>query len=227
MCNPKTRRGVLNDFDLARICIKDEKGKPTGKDNTGTLPFMALDLLFPRAFQGMVPRLYRHDAESFAWCLIYICICVEKRGSTILIPSPHPLGSWFEIPQICRDSKIYETRGLFARVTLHKRCKPLAIRLFNHWIDRFQDQQRAEPMDTTDTDPDTPLEGLPARWLINSEPKERVYEEPSECESFKRVCRLLFGTSGAVPQSKANLFLEKMGLVTTTYTFLTSPGPAP
>ena len=70
MYDPVTRRGILNDFDLARLQRQD--GKPSGKDNTGTMPFMALDLLNPEAFQGMVPRLYRHDAESFAWCLVYI-----------------------------------------------------------------------------------------------------------------------------------------------------------
>jgi hypothetical protein len=43
MCDPETKRGVLNDFDLARLGGPNRE--PSGKDNTGTLPFLALDLL--------------------------------------------------------------------------------------------------------------------------------------------------------------------------------------
>ena len=76
MYDPMTKRGVLSDFDLARE--GGQNRRPSAKDNTGTLPFLALDLLNKRASEGLVPRRYRQDAESFAWCLIYICICVGK-----------------------------------------------------------------------------------------------------------------------------------------------------
>ena len=226
MYNPATKRGVLNDFDLARIRIKGENGKPTGKDNTGTMPFMALDLLFPRAFQGMVPRLYRHDAESFAWCLIYICICMGKCDGEILVHSPHPLRSWFEIPQICLHSKMYETGDLFEKVTLHERSRPLAIKLFNHWVERFQEQQNAERPDTADTGTGTSLKYLPA--VLFSGPKYNVpqrgaYEELSDRESFGQVCQLLLDTIGVVPESKIDLFVEKINLIATIYGFSSPP----
>ncbi|KAF8335824.1 uncharacterized protein EI90DRAFT_3047250 [Cantharellus anzutake] len=43
MSKPDTRRGVVIDFDLARLDGQSEKS--SGKVNTGNLPFMALELL--------------------------------------------------------------------------------------------------------------------------------------------------------------------------------------
>jgi Fungal protein kinase len=62
--------GVLNDFDLAHV-----RGmpRPSGMERTGTMPFMALDLLTEDGWAGKVERLYRHDCESFAWVLLWIC----------------------------------------------------------------------------------------------------------------------------------------------------------
>ncbi|PPQ87734.1 hypothetical protein CVT24_008385, partial [Panaeolus cyanescens] len=54
--------GVLHDFDLARHF--GSKGA-TSHENTGTVPFMALDLLGNDGQSGLVPRRYRHDAEAF------------------------------------------------------------------------------------------------------------------------------------------------------------------
>jgi Fungal protein kinase len=62
--------GVLNDFDLAHVRGNE---RPSGTERTGTMPFMALDLLTEDAWAGKVERLYRHDCESFAWVLLWIC----------------------------------------------------------------------------------------------------------------------------------------------------------
>ena len=48
--------GVLSDFDLAKF--EDQTGV-SGRDNTGTLPFMALDLVSERDFRREIPRRYR------------------------------------------------------------------------------------------------------------------------------------------------------------------------
>lgn len=73
MYNPDdANKGVLNDFDLSRTRDKDESvGFATGKERTGTIPFMALDLLTDEYFSGKLIRLYRHDLESFIWVLAY------------------------------------------------------------------------------------------------------------------------------------------------------------
>ena len=62
--------GILNDFDLAAIM---EPGNPSpskkGWERTGTLPFIALDLL--KYHDGQCKRWYRHDLESSTWCFVY------------------------------------------------------------------------------------------------------------------------------------------------------------
>ncbi|KAF9641867.1 hypothetical protein BDM02DRAFT_3073239, partial [Thelephora ganbajun] len=50
--------GVLNDFDLARF--SDQAGA-SGRDNTGTLLSMALDLLSEEGLRGVISRRYRHE----------------------------------------------------------------------------------------------------------------------------------------------------------------------
>jgi len=49
------------------------------------IAFMALDLLTEEAWNGHVERLYRHDCESFAWVLLWIC-CRYHNGKVINDP---------------------------------------------------------------------------------------------------------------------------------------------
>jgi hypothetical protein len=56
--------GVLNDWDLASL---GEADRQVGRERTGTIPFMAVDLLLV----GNVLHLYRHDVESFVWVVLY------------------------------------------------------------------------------------------------------------------------------------------------------------
>lgn len=106
MWDGQREMGVLNDFDLARFA--DQTG-PSGHDNTGTLPFMALDLLSYTGTHGGIPRRYRHDAEAFAWTLIYLCLVTvkDKKGGNFTI-SPNPLPRWFENP----GDSLYAKKGL-------------------------------------------------------------------------------------------------------------------
>ena len=46
---------------------------------------MALDLLTDDAWEGKIIRLYRHDCESFAWVLLWIC-CRYDDGKEINNP---------------------------------------------------------------------------------------------------------------------------------------------
>ncbi|KAG1805973.1 uncharacterized protein BJ212DRAFT_1437720, partial [Suillus subaureus] len=64
------RIGVLNDYDLSSLA--NDQG-PRGNERTGTVPFMALDLLSVKGQRGEVKHLYRHDLESFIWCFAWIC----------------------------------------------------------------------------------------------------------------------------------------------------------
>lgn len=62
--------GILNDFDLAAVMDPGKRCPPrTGYERTGTLAFMALDLL--QYCDGEMSRWYRHDLESFTWVLYW------------------------------------------------------------------------------------------------------------------------------------------------------------
>jgi len=64
--------GVLINFDSA-----SGQGGPADDNNevTGTIPFMALDLLAGHSPDGK--HLYQHDAESFIWVLAWVCLQYE------------------------------------------------------------------------------------------------------------------------------------------------------
>lgn len=68
MWDTHTQKGILCDFDLATL---RDSSRKRGQERTGTVPFMAIDLLVRDYFDGKIQRLYRHDLESFVWVLIW------------------------------------------------------------------------------------------------------------------------------------------------------------
>jgi hypothetical protein len=69
--------GVLNDFDLSTIMEPGNQNlNRQGLERTGTLPFMALELLDEKGFNGEIPRRYDHELESFVWVLVWVSKCV-------------------------------------------------------------------------------------------------------------------------------------------------------
>ena len=64
--------GTWNDFDLVQIY-----GEPSGGGRqTGTITFMAFDLLSLEGVSCRYKRLYRHDVESLIWVLIWMCLSI-------------------------------------------------------------------------------------------------------------------------------------------------------
>ncbi|KAI0070460.1 hypothetical protein K474DRAFT_794887 [Panus rudis PR-1116 ss-1] len=63
--------GVLNDWDLAI----DLESNPQhhGLERTGTVPYMALDLL--KHQHGQIRHLYRHDHEAMIWIATWVILC--------------------------------------------------------------------------------------------------------------------------------------------------------
>jgi len=84
--------GIVNDFDLATWVDH----KATNNDRTGTIPFMAIDLL-DGGLDDRTPRLYRHDIESFVWVLTYITVAnIEYENYTIKISPLPQVDVWFK-----------------------------------------------------------------------------------------------------------------------------------
>ncbi|KAG1901814.1 uncharacterized protein F5891DRAFT_1144335 [Suillus fuscotomentosus] len=90
---------VLNDYDLSSF----NRDGPRGLERTGTVPFMAIDLLSPGAMAGKVEHLYAHDAESLIWVLTWVCLRY-KDGE--LLSKNRPLEEWLKLDAIrCRKEK--------------------------------------------------------------------------------------------------------------------------
>ncbi|KAI6000199.1 hypothetical protein F5J12DRAFT_914380 [Pisolithus orientalis] len=82
--------GVLNDYDLSSL---ESSSNPLGNERTGTIPFMAIDLLEERGQNGDVKHQYRHDMESFIW--VFLWISLQYKDGTAL--EPGPLDSWAKV----------------------------------------------------------------------------------------------------------------------------------
>ncbi|KAG2355773.1 hypothetical protein BDR07DRAFT_1302159 [Suillus spraguei] len=112
--------GVLNDFDLSST-----RDSPSGQERTGTVPFMAVELLTEEAIKGKVKHLYRHDAESFIWVLIWVCLRY-KAGR--LLRKRRPLDEWLKVDAVgCRKEK-----NDFL-ITSHSRIKPSESHKGSSW----------------------------------------------------------------------------------------------
>ena len=138
MWDDRRKVGVLNDFDLPRFA--DQVGA-SGKD-TGTLPFMALDLLSERGLRGEIPHRYRHEAESFAWSLIYLYFATVNGEKGNCTRNPHPLLKWFRDWETSLNFK----RGLewhnydidIDEIPLtYPNARDLAYVLQKYWVGRY------------------------------------------------------------------------------------------
>jgi hypothetical protein len=70
--------GVLNDWDLATVLSSSDTPNTY---RTGTIPFMALQLLLGKP----VIHLFRHDVESFIWLFLWVCGCSDGSEGEVLV----------------------------------------------------------------------------------------------------------------------------------------------
>jgi Fungal protein kinase len=70
--------GVLADFDLSSL----EGDVTSNTERTGTVQFMALDLLSEEALAGEVKHDYCHEAEAYFWVGVYDTACYHN-GQTV------------------------------------------------------------------------------------------------------------------------------------------------
>ena len=185
MWDDERKVGILNDFDLAKFA--DQEGA-SGQDNTGTLPFMALDLLTEKGLRGEVPRRYRHEAESFAWSLICLCLAtVEDEKGKNYTMDPHPLLEWFQGWNISHHFKLEWHDHDRPDVPLaHPNTKALARALHKFWVDRYMKQfpRLDEDVETVEDDGGV-LQLLKPKM---SKPIEvPPYEEPEDEDQFREL----------------------------------------
>ena len=78
MYNDKLHCGVLCDYDLS---ISRQRPRVPGTDRTGTIPFMAVELLTKEYWNGSIERLYRHELEAFIWILPFVFLRYQNGKS--------------------------------------------------------------------------------------------------------------------------------------------------
>ncbi|KAG8990627.1 hypothetical protein FRB94_004534 [Tulasnella sp. JGI-2019a] len=126
--------GVLNDFDLATMVGAKHA---TNSERTGTLPFMALDLLTRKGCNGEVEHLYRHDLESFLWVLVWITFRFQDGK---LVEDP-PFWEWTQGPEACFTAKaafLYKNTEI-VELLLERRLNQLWERFNLPWCNKFAD----------------------------------------------------------------------------------------
>jgi len=66
--DPVTNCGVFSDYDLA---ILRGQARLFGDQRTGTVAFMAVELLSNEYFEGQLQRQYGHELEAFIWVFAF------------------------------------------------------------------------------------------------------------------------------------------------------------
>jgi len=147
MWNKATQKAILNDFDLAAL-MEPGSHTPhkTGFKRTGTTPFMALQLLGEDALKGLTPRRYRHELESFAWCFVWIALCVENGCEDI---SDYSVSLWNSgSHRDVRDRKLgFLADAKFALTPDYIEVENLLQSWMEYWHDDYQRINRARRKD--------------------------------------------------------------------------------
>jgi hypothetical protein len=149
MCKGDNNYGVLNDFDLSTIMEPNARNpNRQGLERTGTLPFMAMELLKEKGFNGNIPRRYDHELESFAWVLVWVSRCILGGEESELPPQ---LKEWLSNDNrkvgmsktyyVLEQSSIPTTSDYtsFSMVTF------LWTRIWDKYFRQRQDQEVEEP----------------------------------------------------------------------------------
>jgi len=146
MWDEATQKAILNDFDLAAL-MEPGSHSPhkTGFERTCTKPFMALQLLEENARKGLIPRRYRHELESFAWCFVWIALCVQS-GEDVISDS---VSSWVSgSHRDVRDRKLgFLTDAKFALTPDYVEVESLLQSWMEYWDDDNCKIQRASRRD--------------------------------------------------------------------------------
>ena len=106
-CEGDSVVGDLNDWGLATVLASSAT---QNTDCTGTIPFMALQLLEGEC----VAHMFRHDAESFIWLFLWLCGCSDGSKREVLVS---PYNVWRKLDILtCK----VERGASLAKVTLER-----------------------------------------------------------------------------------------------------------
>ncbi|KAJ7592399.1 hypothetical protein C8J56DRAFT_477881 [Mycena floridula] len=150
--NPVTQKGVLNDFDLA-LFIPDQPPPLPRRRATGTMPFMALELLAQSGWTGETRHIYRHDLESFSWVLLWICLRFREGKEE----RPGPLENFLTNDhEDCFAEKLSQSLAGLTPTQDYAFCWRSAGRMVSHWkafenAERLKREERSLLEDDTES----------------------------------------------------------------------------
>ncbi|KAG7440979.1 uncharacterized protein BT62DRAFT_909529 [Guyanagaster necrorhizus] len=135
-------RGVLNDFDLS--AYRHDTG-PSLRQRTGTLPYMAFELLIDDENGHPPKHLYRHDVESIFYVILLLCcryMVVAKQdldGRPILERTRvhSPFNSWYKLD---RDDLKYKKCFFITKIDSFSPMANSGFTDFQSWINRIRQQ---------------------------------------------------------------------------------------
>ena len=114
-------KGVVNDWDMAsHLDDKGEVPTSTARHRTGTIPFMACDLLVDKP----PVHIYRHDLESFFYILVWAAVHFDIKHKKRL-PTHPDLQLWdgnsIKIASAAKDQLFSSYARIEANVFCHVR----------------------------------------------------------------------------------------------------------
>ncbi|KAJ3495577.1 hypothetical protein NLJ89_g10605 [Agrocybe chaxingu] len=136
---PSSRWGILNDFDLGSEVDADGKVQSSNANHrTGTLPYMATDLLrLPQAIDALLKverpkHYYRHDLESFFYILIFASTRYTFDPQKPCKPTPSCLADWQDSNKAeVSKTHFYTTHGI---TPVRSAVLPHFVGLWDEWI---------------------------------------------------------------------------------------------
>ena len=148
---------------------------------------MALDLLSGEGEE--IPRRYRHDAESFAWSLIYLYLATVKDSEgNNHTRDPHPLRRWFTDRKSSHDAKVafgWHDHSIAGIPLAYLNTKALARALHKYWTDRYTRELRHKyDLEEEDHDPSLLAEIF---GIEDPTTKHPPYKELDDGRVFKEV----------------------------------------
>jgi hypothetical protein len=143
------RCGVLNDYDLSVI----EGSRPSGLERTGTIPYMALELLMNPS--GSVSHQFKHDLEATYWVLSWMVYCSPDPGGV-----PEHFDAWRRSSYTsCSQLKSGWQHTYYQRDRWRKGWKAVQYvwrRLRRHY-DKIMDDESDGPQSRREAEPESSL----------------------------------------------------------------------
>ncbi|KAF8899477.1 hypothetical protein CPB84DRAFT_1847691 [Gymnopilus junonius] len=124
--------GILNDFDMAVNINDKDKSSPSGASHrTGTLPFMALDLLDVSEDRG---HAYRHDLESFFYILVWAAVHYDFKNKRRHTKTPQKLQKWLDHGGAYAEKKSFFDKAIGKKSEIYKSVVTEFKDVWNAWV---------------------------------------------------------------------------------------------